>query len=381
MNTKKRLDYLDMAKGLGMLLVLIGHLQGDTIFSLSPYFHPLCVFIFSFHMPLFFIISGILIHMRDETGADIPMSVHIKKRFKGIMIPYFWFSLFYFSVVIYAFIKGSVAVETLLVNLWYVLSCYGMNVLWFLPALFFGEILFLFLKKKLSKKYLCIAILAIAIVAYSLAYLLTLFSYETSVAKRLHELAIVLLRPFLVCAWIYIGYLIRSLALSGLFNKVISELDRNILDSKPSEKLKSRIIYISAGLVLLVLCAVLSKVNNGVDFRSLVLRNAFFYVVCSILGSIGLILLCKGLPRIRLFTFWGVGSLTFMAVHNSETVLYYALKASMYVNQFITHARGYICYLVILGILLTYTSLMILIIEKFFPFILGRSYHKKINNE
>ena len=55
---KKRLDYLDMTKGLGMILVLIGHLQGDSIFTFSPYIHPLCVFIFSFHMPMFFIVSG-----------------------------------------------------------------------------------------------------------------------------------------------------------------------------------------------------------------------------------------------------------------------------------------------------------------------------------
>ena len=65
-DTKKRLDYLDMTKGLGMILVLIGHLQGDSIFTFSPYIQPLCVFIFSFHMPMFFIVSGILLAIKND---------------------------------------------------------------------------------------------------------------------------------------------------------------------------------------------------------------------------------------------------------------------------------------------------------------------------
>lgn len=360
MNTAKRLDYLDMAKGFGMLFVLIGHLQGDTIFSLSPYFHPLCVFIFSFHMPLFFIISGILMSIREENITSASLKSHITKRFKGIMIPYYWFSFFYFLVVIYAWVNGSIAYQTALVNLWYILSCYGMNVLWFLPALFFGEILFLIFKQKLSPKMFYILIPVISAICYFIAYILTTLSYDTPVATRIHEFSIVLLRPFLVCGWIFVGYIIHKLVVSkDLFSKI-----------------KSRFVYIIAGLVMLGLCAVLSRVNNGVDFRSLVLRNAFFYIVCSVLGSYGLILLCKGLPKIKLITFWGTGSLVFMAVHNSETILYYALKVSMYINQYLTHARGYICYAVILSIILIYTSVLIWIISKFFPFILGKPFKK-----
>lgn len=364
METSKRLDYLDMAKGIGMLLVLIGHLQGDTIFSLSPYFHPLCVFIFAFHMPLFFIISGTLMCIRNDKLSTLTLKEHIAKRFRGIIIPYLWFSLFYFLVVIYAFITGSIAYQTVFINLWYILSGYGMNVLWFLPALFFGEILFLFFKNKFSTKVFYIIIPVINAICYLLAYILTKLNYNTPLQMRLHELSIVILRPFLVCGWIFIGYV-----LCDLFNKY--EL---------SNKIKSRYIYIVTGLVMLILCAIFSRINNGVDFRSLVLRNVFFYILCSLLGSYGLILLCKGLPKIKLFTFWGVGSLTFMAVHNSETILFYALKVSMFVNQFLTHARGYICYLIILTIILTYTSFMIFIISKFFPFILGKPFKKKSSN-
>lgn len=385
MKSKNRLDYLDMAKGFGMLFVLIGHLQGDTIFQLSPYFHPLCVFIFAFHMPLFFIISGILMSIREESIMTTSLKSQISKRFKGIMIPYFWFSLFYFSVVIYAFIKGSIAYQTVLVNLWYVLSGYGMNVLWFLPALFFGEILFLVLRRRLSNKSFNIVIPVIFAAFYTLAYYFSTLSYDTSVAKRLHELVTLLMRPFLVCGWIFVGYTLHNF-ISGdnHLSKWINKADSAILSYKNKEdnsslssSLMYRSLYILIGIIGLVICAVLSKVNNGVDFRSLVLRNAFFYILCSLLGSYGLISLCKGLPRINLISFWGINSLVFMAVHNSETILFYALKLSMFVNQYLTHARGYICYLIILAVILIYTSLMIIVINRFFPFILGKSQLKK----
>lgn len=363
MNKSNRLTYLDMAKGLGILFVLIGHLQGDTIFSLSPYIHPLCVFIFSFHMPLFFIISGILLNIKDSQNDkaydDFSIKEFIKKRFKSIMVPYYWFSFFYFLVVIYALIKGTIAYQTFFVNLWYVLSCYGMNVLWFLPALFFGEIIFVLLKHSLKDKSFTITVIIISIIGYALAYLMTTFNYDTELLKRFHELCITLLRPFLVCSWIFIGYRLHP---------VLSKLS----DFKP------KYLCVLCGIALLIICAILSRVNNGVDFRSLVLRNIFFYILCSLLGSYGLILLCKGLPRIGLLCFWGSGSLIFMAVHNSETILFYALKFSMYINQYLTHARGYICYGIILGIILLYTSLMIIIIQKGFPFIIGKPFKSSI---
>lgn len=361
--TKKRLDYLDMAKGIGMVLVLMGHLQGDAIFSLSPVFHPICVFIFSFHMPLFFIISGIL--MNHTYKEEISLKEHAKKRFRFIMIPYFCFSLCYISVVVYALVTGSVMPETLFVNLWYIISLYGMNVLWFLPALFLGELLFLALKKKLSGKMFPIVIAILCAVAFAICAYMSSLNYETTVSKRIHEFVTVLIRPILVCGFITIGFYVHDLTHS---NKKIAAFFEKV----ESSTLRSRLIYIFSGIILLVICAVLSKVNNGIDFRSLVFRNVFFFLVCALIGSFGLILLCKGLPKLSLFTFWGQGSLIFMAVHNSETVLFYALKASMYINKFLTHARGYICYAIILGIILLYTSIMIVIIEKFFPFILGK---------
>lgn len=50
---ENRIDWVDISKGLGIILVIIGHCVylGGLIHN----------WIFSFHMPLFFILSGIFI--------------------------------------------------------------------------------------------------------------------------------------------------------------------------------------------------------------------------------------------------------------------------------------------------------------------------------
>lgn len=351
MDANKRLKYFDVVKGIGILLVIIGHLQGDDIFSLSPYILPFCTWIFSFHMPLFFIVSGMLINYRKD--KEIPFSTLVKKRFKGIMIPYFCFSLIYLSVVFYAlFIQKSIMPETLYVNLWYVFSTYGMSVLWFLPTLFFGEILFLFLLKKLKQKLLIVSVVLITIVFSLINFLTKQLTFSSPAGERLHEFSLSVMRPFLALIFIFIGYMIFNIF-------------------KESEKIRWKEIAI--GVALILIGVLFFQKNGGVDFRSLVQKNLFFYYLCSVSTSLGLILLCKNCHvTLRLLTFCGKNSLIIMAVHNNSTILFYAMKFSMFINQYLTHARGYICYFIIFSILLLYSILIVLLINRFFPFILGK---------
>lgn len=78
-----RIEWVDAAKGVGILLVVIGHaiagLKDGTLVSadsLLVYIHYL---IYSFHMPLFFFLSGIFIAKRVASGAlDFSKSSTIK---------------------------------------------------------------------------------------------------------------------------------------------------------------------------------------------------------------------------------------------------------------------------------------------------------------
>ena len=65
---KKRLDYVDYARGVGVILMLIGHLGfGDGVYKV----------IYSFHMPLFFLISGYILFILAIT-VDLPATSLIR---------------------------------------------------------------------------------------------------------------------------------------------------------------------------------------------------------------------------------------------------------------------------------------------------------------
>ena len=54
---ENRILWVDAARGIGMMLVVLGHAISDTTMD-NPLLSRLFYFIYSFHMPLFFFISG-----------------------------------------------------------------------------------------------------------------------------------------------------------------------------------------------------------------------------------------------------------------------------------------------------------------------------------
>ena len=71
----KRIEYLDYVKGFGILLVILGHVYtGDNYIK---------IWLCSFHMPLFFIISGCLLKYND--CRNISLKEFIRKRINGLI--------------------------------------------------------------------------------------------------------------------------------------------------------------------------------------------------------------------------------------------------------------------------------------------------------
>ena len=76
--TDRRITWIDSAKGIGIILVVLAHTfwGGRTI-------------IYTFHMPLFFFISGALYHRRESlTFID-----SMKRRINSLLKPYILFSV------------------------------------------------------------------------------------------------------------------------------------------------------------------------------------------------------------------------------------------------------------------------------------------------
>ena len=135
---QKRIDWIDSLKIFGILAVILGHLNS-----------PFGGFIFSWHMPLFFLISGFFIK-HEESFIE-----YSKKESLRLMLPYFIFALlglFVEALKRYALQRDGLDFvnEFQGIFIWMdmssLINTYAF-VLWFLPALFFSKIiLFLVIK-------------------------------------------------------------------------------------------------------------------------------------------------------------------------------------------------------------------------------------------
>jgi fucose 4-O-acetylase-like acetyltransferase len=133
--TKSRLAYIDIARGIGIMLVVMGHTLAEANYHVQNstvlFFGQL---IYSFHMPLFFFLSGMFFK------SEIPFLDMLKRRFDAVLKPYF-FTIFmvYFVSVFYDKNLGlSTAVLRIIKSLYgnsYYMELYWSQ-LWFLPALF-----------------------------------------------------------------------------------------------------------------------------------------------------------------------------------------------------------------------------------------------------
>lgn len=180
----ERVKWIDFSKVIGIWLVVLGHmgLANDTIINI----------IYSFHMPLFFFISGYLVKPKSLKNT-------IKKNFIALIIPYviyyvltwiWWIFVSYLrhpelfnheQPVREIFIKP---IFGLLLGVGYNTDISTMiNVpLWFLISLFFVSILFSLLQKITNKYFVILIVLIEALVCYALSVLKTdlLFSVDSS---------------------------------------------------------------------------------------------------------------------------------------------------------------------------------------------------------
>lgn len=121
----ERLFYLDNAKGILIILVIVGH---AFQFIYPEYDHNfLFRVIYSFHMPLFFCISGYLANRRKKHSFNV-----IKKRFIQLLIPF----------VTWAFISPLIYNDRWNVNTSLDILLYPNSGLWFLYNLFIYSAIF-----------------------------------------------------------------------------------------------------------------------------------------------------------------------------------------------------------------------------------------------
>lgn len=126
----ERIEYIDLIKGVGIILVLLGHLPINETLHMQ---------IYSFHKPLFFFCSGLFFKPKSIVQG-------FKKDVKSILIPYVFFA----SILVMTLIGiGAVYNKSLVIAVWQLnlnpldSECYPLyHTIWFLICMFFVRELF-----------------------------------------------------------------------------------------------------------------------------------------------------------------------------------------------------------------------------------------------
>ena len=354
--TKKRYAELDIAKGIGALLVITGHIQ-----YISEGFRD---FIVAFHIPLFFIIAGMLICIQEEDKKSLAKTV--MKKCRSILQPYFIFSLIFIVAQYEAYRIGStITLELVKQNIFLTCIMYGMSVMWFLGALFAGELAFLGVIK-ICKKWapVCFVIwLIISCIANRyLQYFCAIHADIPHISYWMYFFQVII-RIGIIVTFIGVGFYLWRL------------------------RKKVKVAPWAAGIVgviALLVTAWISRINGGVDLHFLVFNNELLYFAGAILGSVGIIGISTSVkdlykfPLFGLLGFYGKNSLIVMLTHVDTYVMYASAILVMHYNKHITDYYGNIEFCIKLFLLVAFIeAIAIFIINRFFPWMIGKERREK----
>lgn len=132
----KRIEYIDLAKGICICFVVLIHIMGVIPIVGTP--------IISFHMPLFFFLSGVFF----KTYGNF--SGFIKRKINTLLIPYIFFQAVfgYLYPYILFHIFGWECPNSHFSNMWFFLENKGVGgPVWFLWCLFVMNVIFYFVYK------------------------------------------------------------------------------------------------------------------------------------------------------------------------------------------------------------------------------------------
>ena len=271
-NKRVRLIYPDMAKGIGMILIVLGHNHPPQLFE---------EWLSTFHVPLFFIISGFFIKNIDPKTTFL-------KGWKQLLYPMLITGVICSLGLIVLFSKDGeykgpewmyYIKTTCLVNQ------FGYLGMWFLGALFTGKLV-LSLIMQWTKNYLLFWALLIYIVVW-----LTPFDMRSQVPLYFIQ------NGCMSVVYLAIGYIARG--------KLLAEWKYN--------------------KELLLLCVIIVLLaHNPISFVKCIMPDGIFNILISASVSLAVICLCKWLVNMQrqsfrilclVFAWYGRYSLAILSGH------------------------------------------------------------------
>lgn len=314
---KERLDYIDTAKGILIMTVVMGH-----IFQ-AGYIHD---FIYTFHMPAFFIISGMMLNYSH--AYERPFLITLKKMVYTMVIPFFFFETCGCLLYIIRFGANQnifgFAYNTIHLN-------FNNGINWYLFNLFIAELLFIIiLKISNNKSFLVLTCIICTILGF--------------VLPTYNSFLFISARTFICVSFLIIGY-----TFVNIFCK------RNLP------------VMIGASAITIVV----SIINETVDLSGMQFSNPYLYLLGSIAGTYALIQLCMYIS-IPIINYIGRNTLVIYGTHNIPYVL---IGKQLGIIDFKSTPifTGIILFFIVMAVEMP----TIYIMTRFLPFLVGKKSSNK----
>lgn len=263
-----RVEWVDKIKGIAILLVILGHIS-DTKGCLQNW-------IYSFHMPLFFCVSGCLYYINERQNMSISVFEYIKKKLARLIYPYFTYAL---VGIVYQLLRFRC--DEIKDAIFKTITLQGYSTLWFLPTLFFAELFF----------HICMRIHKKGIILFLLIFFLGSFfcSYsEINFYVMIYRIGVGVF--FMSC-----GYLVYQLVIFKDFSRM-------------------SVVKTLCGLVLLINVFLACK-NGFVDLHYVKMNNVFLFWWGAILSSVCIIvIMSNSSSKKSAFSVIGRHSLSIMCI-------------------------------------------------------------------
>lgn len=328
MSKKKRLKYIDVVKGFSILLIVLGHI----LIEYNPT-SKFVIWIYSFHVPIFFILVG-WISYRKEYNKNQFKSI-VEKDAKSLLYPYFTFSIVFIIWDIFEYLFFNNSVKLIFKDLMLMISLYGIKTLWFLTCLFIAKTIYSFQKCKLDKKKIYVSNIIIIAIIYLMTQYVKIFQAKNGIYFYIEKIIQLIIRPLIALIYIYIGSFIHK-------------------------KIKDEKINWLWIIMFFLLNILFGQLNGRVDLYSLRINNIFLYFLSATLGSLSVILFFKKIINIKIFEFFGRNSLIVMATHQKFPFI--VVFKNLFEQRNLNSNISVVC---IFLIMILIESLLIYIINKY----------------
>lgn len=283
---KKRLDYLDIAKGILIISVVLCHAPFDNAY-----------YLYWFHMPAFFIISGML----------YKRGISIKEQALKFFVPYAIFSLVDISFNYIMYYHGNFSLSDLVHEM--LKYAYGgkatWGVFWFIPVMFVTKIIFDQLNKRLKARQL----LFVCITSYILAHIYSMTFIPSSITDITQNQFIFwnLDTVLITLPYYALGYYVTKLNIQKIF--------------------ESTATFILATIGIVILFILNSKIGIGyyLNIKYSWYQDPIFDIVIPVAITIFILSLSYQISKFKyknILTILGANSLIIMYLHKQVATLF-----------------------------------------------------------